>query len=247
MRARERAIKAVPFAVLLCLVFSFATQVFVARQRLGPEINTVALPAPPQIGALRVVALGEPGLLARLMMLWLQAFDYQPGISLSFQDLDYAHLEQWLERAVALDPELSYPLLAAARLYGEVSDPQRQRRMLAFVGRHFERDPVRHWQWMAHAVFVAKHRIKDSRLALELAQRLARLGGHADIPSWVSQMHIFVLEDVGELESAKVLLGGLLESGEITDSHEQWFLSERLAEIEARVAAQAAAREKGGD
>ncbi|MGB1884607.1 MAG: hypothetical protein ACPHUF_11935 [Gammaproteobacteria bacterium] len=118
---------------------------------------------------------------------------------------------------------------------------------MAFVGRHFERDPVRHWQWMAHAVFVAKHRIKDSRLALELAQKLARVAGHEDIPSWVSQMHIFVLEDVGELESAKVLLGGLLESGEITDSHEQWFLSERLAEIEARVAAQAAAREKGGD
>ena len=40
---------------------------------------------------------------------------------------------------------------------------------------------------------------------------------------------------MGELESAKVLLGGLLDSGQITDPHERWFLSQRLAELEARL------------
>ena len=53
-------------------------------------------------------------------------------------------------------------------------------------------------------------------------------------------MRIFVLEDMGELESAKVLLGGLLASGKIADRHERYFLTERLADIERRAAQVAA-------
>ena len=37
-----------------------------------------------------------------------------------------------------------------------------------------------------------------------------------------------MLEDMGELETAKILLGGLLASGAITDAHEIHFLTERL-------------------
>ena len=47
-------------------------------------------------------------------------------------------------------------------------------------------------------------------------------------PHWARQMQIFILEDIGELESAKILLGGLLASGEIKDEHELHFLLERL-------------------
>ncbi|MND01070.1 hypothetical protein D3C83_199060 [compost metagenome] len=46
-------------------------------------------------------------------------------------------------------------------------------------------------------------------------------------------MRIFILADLGEIEAAKVLLGGLLESGEVTDPKEIHFLSERLKELEA--------------
>jgi hypothetical protein len=92
---------------------------------------------------------------------------------------------------------------------------------------------------MAHAVFIAKHRLHDLPLALELAKALDRDDDHGAIPDWARQMRIFVLEDMGELASAKVLLGGLLASGKIADSHERYFLSERLADLERR-AAQAA-------
>jgi hypothetical protein len=45
-------------------------------------------------------------------------------------------------------------------------------------------------------------------------------------------MEIYVLEDMGEIEAAKILIGGLLESGEITDAHELKFLEERLRRLE---------------
>jgi hypothetical protein len=45
-------------------------------------------------------------------------------------------------------------------------------------------------------------------------------------------MEIYVLEDMGEIESAKILIGGLLESGAITDAHELQFLKDRLNRLE---------------
>jgi hypothetical protein len=46
-------------------------------------------------------------------------------------------------------------------------------------------------------------------------------------------MRIFILEDLGEIEAAKVLLGGLLASGEVTEPKEVQFLMGRLKELEA--------------
>ncbi|MCC6713604.1 MAG: hypothetical protein IT496_00070, partial [Gammaproteobacteria bacterium] len=113
-----------------------------------------------------------------------------------------------------------------------VSDPARQRLMLEFVREEFLKDPNRRWPWMAHAVFVARHRLHDLPLALRYADALAAHVTDPGVPPWVTQMNIFVRVDMGETEAAKVLLGGLLESGRITDPAEQRFLMRRLQELE---------------
>ena len=46
-------------------------------------------------------------------------------------------------------------------------------------------------------------------------------------------MRIFILEDLGEIEAARVLMGGLLASGEVTEEKEIRFLTERLKSLEA--------------
>jgi hypothetical protein len=71
-------------------------------------------------------------------------------------------------------------------------------------------------------------------LALRYANELAAHTSAASVPSWARQLNIFVLEDMGEIEAAKVLIGGLLESGELHDQSEQEFLMRRLKELEAR-------------
>ena len=48
-------------------------------------------------------------------------------------------------------------------------------------------------------------------------------------------MEVFILEDMNELEAARVMLGGLLASGRIADPAEQRFLRERLEELERRL------------
>jgi hypothetical protein len=51
-------------------------------------------------------------------------------------------------------------------------------------------------------------------------------------------MEIFILEDMNELEAARILLGGLLESGAIRDPAEARFLRQRMDELERRLAAE---------
>ena len=234
-RPDTRSIKAVPPIVVALLVLSLSAQWSLQQHFSRYFAASKDLPAPPAPQTVRLASLDSPIFAAHLMMLWLQSFDVQPGVSLSFKRLDYQRLKAWLRLILQLHPNGQYPLLSAARVYAEVNDPARQRLMLNFVADEFEHDPTQRWPWLAHAVFVAKHRLKDQAFALSLAERLALHRDNAAIPSWASQMNIFVLEDMGELESAKVLLGGLLESGKITDPHEQWFLSKRLAELEARL------------
>jgi hypothetical protein len=179
------------------------------------------------------MALGDPLVTGKLLVLWLQAFDNQPGISIPFRELDYARVAAWLERALAVDPRGQYPLLAASRLYAEVPVEAKQRYMLEFVHRQFLDDPGRRWRWLAHAAIVAKHRLQDLPLALRFARSIREHASGEDVPFWAKDLDLLVLEDMGELEAAKVLIGGLLESGAINDTNEIRFLQKRLEDLEA--------------
>ena len=198
-----------------------------------PSVPVVAhtLPAPPTLAIARAQALGDPIALAKFYMLWLQAFDTQAGTEIALRDLDYGRVIAWLALCLRLDPRAQYPLLAASRLYADIPDHTRTRQMLDFVQRAFAEDPARRWPWLAHAVYVARHRLRDKALALEFARTLAG-AATPEIPHWARQLEIFVLEDMGELEAAKILLGGLLASGQIADPHEQRLLMQRLRALE---------------
>jgi hypothetical protein len=237
MARDERRIDAVPLAVVVLLLGSLITQIVTHHFQPHSAAQAERLPRPPGLNTVRALSFGEELAAAKLVMLWLQSFDNQPGISVPFSALDYGKVIEWLALILELDPGAHYPLLAASRIYAEVPDAGKQRLMLDFVEGEFRRDPDARWPWMAHAVYVAKHRIGDIELALHYARTLSKLATGPKVPNWAKQMVVFVLEDMGEFESAKVLLGGLLDSGKITDPHEQRFLSRRLAELEQRAAA----------
>ena len=229
--SRQRPLRQVPKPVLVLLAAALMIQIY-AHSRL-PENSAKAetLPSAPGSEILRVASFGDPVALSKYLNLWLQIFDNQPGISIPFKDLDYTRVRGWLQASLDLDPRGNYPLLAAARLYGEIPYPEKQRLMLDFVHEKFLEAPDRRWSWLAHATVVAKHRMQDLPLALKYAQALADKATGSQVPHWAKQMAFSVLEDMGELQAAEVLIGGLLDSGQITDPHEFRFLSERLQKL----------------
>ena len=227
----ERRTSVVPWGVKLVLGAALAANIAWTAFRPAPVAQAAALEKPAPVAWLRAASFGEPIAFAELMTLYLQAFDNQPGISVPFMALDYDAVIAWLDTVLALDPMSQYPLMMAAHLYGQVPDATKQRRMLDFVHRKFLEAPDRRWRWLAHAAIVAKHGLNDMPLALRYAGDITR---HAPAAlGWARQMRIFILEDMGEREAATVLLGGLLESGEVRDPAEIHFLSQRLESLKA--------------
>ncbi|MFN7087121.1 MAG: hypothetical protein ACK4N4_10925 [Burkholderiales bacterium] len=228
-RGGQRSVNQVPRPVLALFAAALVSQIGWQTSLPRPVARADALDPPPSLTVLRTVSLGETIALAQGLALYLQAFDNQPGISIPFKDLDYPRVLAWLETILALDPATEYPLMMASQLYAQVPDESHQRLMFDFVHRKFLQDPDRRWRWLAHCALLAKHRLHDPALALAYAEDIARYAHTA--PGWARQMRIFILEDMGELESATVLLGGLLASGEITDPREIHFLTERLEKL----------------
>src|SRR5206468_6425318 len=112
----------------------------------------------------------------------------------------------------------------------------KQRSMLEFVYRQFLLDPNRRWPWLAHATDIAKHRLHDLPLALRYARAIQRYAVADDVPLWAKQTEIFILEDMNELETARLIIGGYLQSGRVKDPAELRFLDERLKQLEERTA-----------
>ena len=239
----QRSIAGVPRGVLALLALGLAAQIGLKATAPPPRTAAEDLPPAPSIAALRLASFGDPVALAKTLMLYLQAFDYQSGSKVPYRDLDYARLEAWLARILELDPRGQYPLLAASRLYAEVPVEAKQRSMLEFVYRQFLLDPDRRWPWLAHATAIAKHRLHDLPLALRYARAIQRYAVADNVPLWAKQMEIFILEDMNELETARLIIGGYLQSGTVKDPAELRFLDERLRQLEARTAGKTSAKE----
>lgn len=236
MRVAERSVTVVPWWILTTLVLALSGQV-IYRVSLSPpnRVEATALPVAPSVDNLRLLALGEPEVLSKITMLWLQSFDNQPGISIPFDDLDYGRVIAWLASAAALDPQARYPLFAASHLYSRVNNPQKQRAIVAFIRQLFLQDPNRRWRWLAHAVVIARHRLHDLPLATKLAKTLRQKATGKNVPHWAQQMEIGLMEVQGEHQNAALLIGGLLQNGQITDPHELHFLNLRLMALKNKV------------
>ena len=234
----ERSLNHVPKAVLAILAGALALQI--SLKMAHPVVPPAAsdLHPPPSQSSLRLASLGDPIPLAKVLMLYLQSFDYQALNRIPFQDLNYDTVQQWLLSILWLDPKGQYPLLAASRLYAEVPNEGKARQMLEFVYQQFADDPDRRWPWLAHAAAIAKHRLNDLPLAKRYAAAIQKHASGPNVPLWAKQMEIFILEDLNELETARIMIGGFLSSGTIRDAGEIRFLDQRLREIEARLKSQ---------
>ena len=234
---RERPIARVPKMALLVLAAGLALQIvaFGLRPVVAPRAE--ALPIAPSALALRVASLGEPVGLAKLLILYLQGFDDQAGVTeVIYNRLDYPHVISWLDAILDLDPRSQYPLTLAANLYAEVKDEPRQRLMLDWVARRFHEDPNQRWPSMARAAITAKHSLHDLPLALKYAHAIRTEATGPNVPFIHKQMEAFILEDMNELDSAQALLGGLIENGQITDPKEVAWMLKKIERIKARSA-----------
>lgn len=234
---KERPLKDVPRLVLATLVLALTVQCALRLAQAGTTAKAQDLDAPPASISLRFATMGDPIPLAKLLMLYLQSYDFRADNPIHFQALDYGRLTGWLTRILELDPGGQYPLHAASRVYAEIPDATKTRVMLDFVYQEFLSDPEHRWMWLAHAASIAKHRLNDLELARRYAAAIQQHATGPQVPMWAKQMEAFILEDMNELEAARVMIGGFVASGQITEPGELRFLEGRMKQIEARIKA----------
>src|SRR2546422_9550904 len=116
----QRPIAAVPRGVLALFALGLAAQIALKASAPPPRATAEDLPPAPSIAALRLASFGDPVALAKALVLYLQAFDYQSGSKVPYRDLDYGRLEAWLARILERDPRGHCPLLAPSSLYAEI-------------------------------------------------------------------------------------------------------------------------------
>lgn len=230
----ERPLGSVPAGIWIALAACGALQVAGVALRGAPAPAAEDLPVAPRPAVLRAVALGEQAALARMTMLYLQAFDSSGANRTAYRNLDYGRLLGWLRAVLFVDPRSEYALFSTARVYAENADPAKSRAALEFLHEAFLQDPDTRWPWLAHAALLAKHRLKDLALARRFAADIDRRTTSEKVPDWARQMEVFILEDMNELEAAKVLLGGMLAAGRVRDPAERRFLELKLEDLERR-------------
>lgn len=232
---KDRPVRDVPASVKVLLVLALIMQLVWHNMQPSVAVRAEDLPPPLSTRAYVLSSLGEPIAASKFLNLWLQAFDNQPGISISFHQLDYVRLTQWLDTILALDPRGHYPMLVAARVYGSVQNPKKQRIMMDYIFQKFNENPNKYWRWLAHVIITAKHELKDLDLALKYADALAEKATAKHVPRWAKDMKIIVLEDMGQLQAAKILVGALIDSKVITDPYELKFLTQKIIVLEEKL------------
>ena len=190
--------------------------------------------AAPSAAQVALASLGETRAAAYAMTLFVQSFDAQGGSSLRLRVLDAGAIGSWLDTALDLHPDSGYPLLLAARVYAEAMQPADARGMLERMHRRYLEAPATRWAWEAHAVYVARHVLKELSLAQRYARALREQAPGAAVPAWARQAEIFLLEDLDEPHAARMLLGGLIDSGQVSDPAELAFLVGRLGALDGR-------------
>jgi hypothetical protein len=217
----ERRLSAVPRPVMAILALALAAHLIVTDSSRAQRAGLENLPPAPNVLYLRASSFGDPTPVAKLMMLYVQAFDLQAANPIPFREMDYDNLITWLRVILLLDPTGQYPLV-------------RSRKMLDFIYTEFFKDPNRRWPWLADAAVIAKHQLNDLPLAQRYAAAVQEKTTSQDIPLWAKQMNAFILEDMNELEQARIMIGGYIASGQIKEPGELRLLEQRLQEIEAK-------------
>jgi hypothetical protein len=199
-------------------------------QRFNPPTwsDGYLLDDPPPTAAVRAAALGEGEFAGYLVMLYVQNLNVHLGLATPLAAIDRPVILLWLDLVTDLDPGSGYPLLLATRHFAETGSPEQRRLMLDWVHRRFEERPNQRWEWLVHAVYVARHVLNDNALAEDYAAALRTRVTDPKAPSWVRQMDLLLHADLGEAADARAILGALVAAGQIRSPAELKFLESRL-------------------
>lgn len=218
-----------PWLLMVGFSVILLTQILFHRVALEQaSINYKPLSTPFDASVYRGLSMGSEQLFSYLLAIRLQLHDNQAGRHIRYSQIDYELLVSWLDQIYRLNTASEYPISLASRVYSQTRDKAQLRIILDFIERTYEVAPQLHWRHLADSTVIAKYRLEDLPLALELAQKLSGQPESVKMPAWARDIEFLLLGDLNEYESALAIVAALLKSNAVDDPDEKIFLEEKL-------------------
>ncbi len=167
-------------------------------------------PVPSQISA-TASGLGDHQFAYRIIGIMLQNLGDTGGRTTGLAEYDYEELSKWFLLEHRLDPHSNFIPFLAAFYFGGTKNPEKLRPLIEYLRVAGNSTEGEKWRWLAHASYLARFKLNDYDLALELANKLAQLPKD-DMPAWTRNMPALVLNARGDREAAFNMLLEILKS-----------------------------------
>jgi len=171
-----------------------------------------------------------PALEGRLLVVGQNLGDVGRDVT-PLKNYDYAKLGKWFSLLHALDPASDHVPLIAAYYFGGTRIPKDAAVVVEYLSAVGQIPVGEKWRWLAHAAYLAQHRMNNFDLALKFAYQLVRMNrGGVEMPQWARQMPAFILNNRGDKDAARKLMSNMLMTDKARHPEEVNFMKSYLIE-----------------
>lgn len=170
------------------------------------------VPPPPSVTSMMFSFLGDRMMAYRSSVMAIQGFGNTTGQIQALKDYNYDNLGKWFDLADELDPKSNYVPFLAAYYFGSTQNGQQVRPVIEYLRKVGKNPEGEKWRYLGHAVYLARYKLNDMPLALELAKELAATY-RPGMPAWPLQMQAIISADMGDKDTAYALALEILRTG----------------------------------
>lgn len=195
--------------VFVFFLFFIICQALFSSKIQYERSNWSNVPEAPARTAYVASFLGDETLAHRVLGNLLQNFGGSGGRFVAIGDYDMENVAEWLYLGNSLDPKSEYLPFLAAYFFGASQDKEKLRPIIAYLEEVGTSGGKEKWRWLVQGVILARFELKDTELALRLANKLASLW-RPGMPAMMVQMPAFVQLGMGEKEASYQIMTELL-------------------------------------
>ncbi|OIN87417.1 MAG: hypothetical protein AUJ12_01390 [Alphaproteobacteria bacterium CG1_02_46_17] len=198
-------------ALVVLLGCAILANIFMSHYTRDMKAKWVNVPLPPSSLGISSAFLGDRELAFRSSAMALQSFGNETGQVQALKDYNYDHLGKWFDMEDQLNHRSDYVPFLAAYYFGATQDPSQLGPVIAYLRQVGKNPEGEKWRWLGQAVYLARHKMKDNDLALQLAEELADTY-RPGMPAWPLQMKAIIASDIGDKDLAYSMMVEMLRT-----------------------------------
>ncbi|MEI6730974.1 MAG: hypothetical protein WCL30_06905, partial [Pseudomonadota bacterium] len=196
-----------------------------------PEMGIV--PDVPGRVAVKALSFGDEEFYFRMLGLDIQNAGDTFGRFTELYKYDFTKLYDWFTLLDSLDNKSDYMPFLASYYFSQTQHVKDNIYVVNYLHEHSASRPEKKYWWLAQAVYIAQHKLKDNDLALKMAEPLEKA---ENAPFWVRQLPAFVHEKRGEMEDAARIIQNIQTNSKNIPDGElrfmKYFVDERIKHLD---------------